>query len=78
MACPGGCIGGGGQPRFTTNDVRRERMKAIFAEDEGKPVRMSHENPAMAALYSAFLGAPLSEKSHHLLHTHYHARGMHH
>ncbi len=78
MACPGGCIGGGGQPRFTTNDVRQERMRAIFAEDEGKPVRMSHENPAMAALYRDFLGAPLGEKSHHLLHTHYQPRGVHH
>ena len=47
-------------------------MKAIFAEDEGKQMRMSHENPAVAALYKDFLGQPLSEKSHHLLHTHYH------
>lgn len=78
MSCPGGCIGGGGQPRFTTNEVRKERMKAIFAEDEGKQVRMSHENPAIAALYEGFLGAPLGEKSHRLLHTHYHPRGMHH
>ena len=78
MSCPGGCIGGGGQPRFTTNDVRRERMKAIFAEDEGKQVRMSHENPAMAVLYRDYLGAPLSDRSHHLLHTHYLPRGVHH
>jgi iron-only hydrogenase group A len=74
MSCPGGCIGGGGQPRFTTDDVRRARMKAIFAEDEGKQMRMSHENPAVATLYKDFLGQPLSEKSHHLLHTHYHER----
>lgn len=78
MSCPGGCIGGGGQPRFTTNEVRRERMRAIVAEDEGKPVRMSHENPAIAALYRDFLGAPLGEASHHLLHTHYEARPIHH
>jgi len=78
MSCSGGCIGGGGQPRFTTNEVRRERMKAIFAEDEGKPVRMSHDNPAIAELYRDFLGAPLGETSHHLLHTHYEPRGVHH
>ncbi len=78
MTCPGGCIGGGGQPRFTTNEVRRERMQGIFAEDEGKAVRMSHENPAIAALYRDYLGAPLGEQSHHLLHTHYQARAIHH
>ncbi len=76
MSCPGGCIGGGGQPRFTTDDVRRARMKAIFAEDEGKKIRMSHENPTVARLYQEFLGAPLGEKSHHLLHTHYHSRAL--
>ena len=74
MSCPGGCIGGGGQPRFTTDDVRRARMKAIFAEDEGKQMRMSHENPSVALLYRDFLGQPMGEKSHHLLHTHYHER----
>jgi iron only hydrogenase large subunit-like protein len=74
MACPGGCIGGGGQPRFTTNAVRLARMQAIFSEDEGKPLRMSHENPSVVQLYQDFLGRPLGEKSHHLLHTHYHAR----
>ena len=74
MSCPGGCIGGGGQPRFTTDEVRRARMRAIFAEDEGKQMRMSHENPGVALLYRDFLGQPLGEKSHHLLHTHYHER----
>jgi iron-only hydrogenase group A len=76
MACPGGCIGGGGQPRFTTNEVRLARMKAIFAEDKGKLLRVSLENPSVALLYRDFLGAPLGEKSHHLLHTHYHARSL--
>jgi iron-only hydrogenase group A len=76
MSCPGGCIGGGGQPRFTTNEVRLARMKAIFAEDEGKQLRLSHENPSVALLYRDFLGQPLGEKSHHLLHTHYHARSL--
>ncbi len=74
MSCPGGCIGGGGQPRFTTNEVRLARIKGIFAEDEGKTLRMSHENPAIIELYREFLGAPLGERSHHLLHTHYAAR----
>ncbi len=71
MACPGGCIGGGGQPRFTTDEVRMARMKAIFAEDEGKPLRKSHLNPSVAKIYEEFLINPLGEKSHHLLHTHY-------
>ena len=74
MSCPGGCIGGGGQPRFTTNELRLARIRAIFAEDEGKQLRMSHENPAIIELYREYLGKPLSERSHHLLHTHYHAR----
>ena len=76
MSCPGGCIGGGGQPRFTTNEVRLARMKAIFAEDEGKRLRLSHENPAVVQLYRDFLGQPLGEKSHHLLHTRYAARPL--
>jgi NADP-reducing hydrogenase subunit HndD len=76
MSCPGGCIGGGGQPRFTTDDVRRARMKAIFAEDEGKQLRMSHENPAVNQLYAEYLGTPLGERSHHLLHTHYRQRPL--
>ena len=74
MSCPGGCIGGGGQPRFTTDAVRRARMEAIFAEDEGKPVRMSHENLAVAQLYQDFLGRPLGKISHALLHTRYQPR----
>ena len=76
MSCPGGCIGGGGQPRFTTNEVRLARMRAIFAEDEGKQLRLSHENPSVAQLYRDFLGQPLGDKSHRLLHTHYHARSL--
>ena len=76
MSCPGGCIGGGGQPRFTTNEVRLARMRAIFAEDEGKQLRLSHENPSVALLYRDFLGQPLGEKSHRLLHTHYRARSL--
>jgi iron only hydrogenase large subunit-like protein len=74
MTCPGGCIGGGGQPRFTDNHVRQARLAAIYKEDEGKQLRKSHQNPAVAQLYAEFLGKPLGEKSHHLLHTTYAAR----
>jgi iron-only hydrogenase group A len=71
MTCPGGCIGGGGQPRYTNNAVREARTAAIYREDEGKQLRKSHENPDVATLYAEFLGQPLGEKSHHLLHTKY-------
>ena len=74
MTCPGGCIGGGGQPRMTTNEVRKARISAIYKEDEGKKLRKSHENPDIKKIYEEFLGQPLGEVSHHLLHTHYHAR----
>ena len=59
MTCPGGCIGGGGQPRFTDDSVRKARIAAIYHEDEGKTLRKSHENPAVATLYQEFLGQPL-------------------
>jgi iron only hydrogenase large subunit-like protein len=71
MCCPGGCIGGGGQPRATTNDVRKARIAAIYREDEGRPMRKSHSNPAVTQIYEEFLGEPGGHKSHHLLHTHY-------
>jgi NADP-reducing hydrogenase subunit HndD len=71
MTCPGGCIGGGGQPRYTNNQVRQARIDAIYREDEGKTMRKSHENPDVMRLYAEFLGQPLGEKSHHLLHTEY-------
>ena len=74
MTCPGGCIGGGGQPRFTDDRVRLKRIAAIYAEDESKKLRKSHENPAVQELYREFLGKPLGHKSHELLHTHYHAK----
>jgi iron-only hydrogenase group A len=74
MTCPGGCIGGGGQPRFTDDAVRQQRIRAIYQEDEGKRLRKSHENPAVQQLYRDFLGHPLGEPSHHLLHTHYEPR----
>ncbi len=75
MTCPGGCIGGGGQPRMTSDDVRLKRIQAIYEEDESREYRKSHENPAILALYEEWLGQPLGEKSHHLLHTKYSDRG---
>ncbi|MEG2958228.1 MAG: NADH-dependent [FeFe] hydrogenase, group A6 [Oscillospiraceae bacterium] len=74
MACPGGCIGGGGQPIGTDNAKRLKRIAALYALDEDTALRKSHENPEVQTLYSDFLGAPLSEKAHDLLHTHYTAR----
>jgi len=71
MTCPGGCIGGGGQPRFTDNRVREARIAAIYKEDEGKRLRKSHENPEIQELYREFLGRPLGETPHRLLHTRY-------
>jgi len=71
MTCPGGCIGGGGQPRLTTNKVRQARISAIYKEDEGKKLRKSHDNPKIKQIYGEFLLTPLGEKSHHLLHTSY-------
>ncbi len=76
MACPGGCLGGGGMPIPTSPEIRAARAKAIYAEDEAYEVRKSHENPAVAKLYSEFLaGGPCGSMAHHLLHTHYTPRG---
>ena len=72
MACPGGCIGGGGQPIGTTNAIRKKRMAALYEIDKNLPIRKSHENPDIITLYKEFLGEPLSGKAHELLHTHYH------
>jgi NADP-reducing hydrogenase subunit HndD len=71
MTCPGGCIGGGGQPRLTSDAVRQARIRAIYAEDEGREYRKSHENPEILALYDEYLGEPLGRLSHELLHTRY-------
>jgi NADP-reducing hydrogenase subunit HndD len=71
MACPGGCLGGGGQPIPTNEEIRRKRAKAIYEEDMSLEYRKSHENPEIIAVYRDFLGEPLSHKSHELLHTHY-------
>jgi iron-only hydrogenase group A len=74
MGCPGGCLGGGGQPIPTSPEIRQKRANAIYAEDMGLPLRKSHENPEVAMIYKEFLGEPLGHKSHDLLHTHYKVR----
>jgi NADP-reducing hydrogenase subunit HndD len=72
MSCPGGCIGGGGQPLHHGNsDILKARMAAIYREDAGKAIRKSHENPDVQKLYEEFLGEPLSHRAHELLHTNY-------
>ncbi|WP_346890672.1 NADH-dependent [FeFe] hydrogenase, group A6 [Clostridium sp. UBA3887] len=72
MACPGGCINGGGQPYSNEQySLIEKRMNALYSEDANKVIRKSHENPEIINLYDEFLGKPNGEKSHHLLHTHY-------
>ena len=71
MACPGGCLGGGGQPFPVDNEIRMKRMEAIYEEDRNLPIRKSHENPEIVQIYKEFLEEPLSHKSHKLLHTSY-------
>jgi NADH-quinone oxidoreductase subunit G/NADP-reducing hydrogenase subunit HndD len=74
MTCPGGCINGGGQPIGADLESVRARMQALYKIDRDEPRRVSHANPWITRLYDEFLGKPLGEKSHHLLHTHYHKR----
>jgi len=79
MACPGGCVNGGGQPIQPSSvrswiDIRKERAKAVYEEDRSLPIRKSHENPKIKMLYDEFLGEPGSHKAHELLHTHYQKR----
>lgn len=74
MACPGGCIGGGGQPRPTNDEIRKKRIEALYDEDRMLQYRKSHENPSIKKIYGEFLGKPLSEKSYMLLHTKYSRR----
>ncbi len=81
MACPGGCVNGGGQPIVSstvkmTCDIRAERAKALYGEDEGKPIRKSHENPEIKQIYADFLKQPGSHLAHELLHTHYTKREL--
>lgn len=74
MGCPGGCLGGGGQPIPTSPEIRKKRADAIYSEDSEMVIRKSHENPEIVEIYREFLGEPLGHKSHDLLHTHYKPR----
>ena len=74
MCCPGGCIGGGGQPLSKDPEIRQKRIAGLYMEDQNLPVRKSHENPVIKQLYREFLGRPLGQKSHELLHTRYQNR----
>ena len=81
MACPGGCVNGGGQPIVPASvkmdcDIRVERAKALYGEDRAKPLRKSHENEELKQLYADYLDKPGSHKAHELLHTHYKAREL--
>ena len=71
MACPGGCAGGGGQPIHDFEEMAEDRGKILYGLDRMNDIRFSHENPTVIKAYEEFLGAPLSEVSHHLLHTDY-------
>lgn len=76
MSCPGGCIGGGGQPVLASIEEKKARAQALYAEDRRLGIRKSHENPAVRELYQQFLGEPLGHLSHALLHTSYRARSF--
>ena len=81
MACPGGCVNGGGQPiqpGYIRNfvDLRKERAAALYSEDAGMKLRKSHENPEVKQIYDEYLGEPNSHKAHEILHTHYTERGL--
>ena len=78
MSCPGGCVGGGGQPLGTSRDAVQARLKALYTLDaaEAGPRRLSHRNTEVQRLYADFLGEPLGPVSHELLHTHYHPRAV--
>jgi NADH-quinone oxidoreductase subunit G len=71
MACPGGCISGGGQPYGTTDEVRLKRIEAVYKDDDRSTVRCSHQNPDIQKIYKDYLKEPGSHKAHELLHTHY-------
>jgi iron only hydrogenase large subunit-like protein len=76
MACRGGCIGGGGQPLGATDEIRKKRIAGLYRDDEKSTIRMSHLNPQIQKAYDEYLGTPLSEKAHKLLHNHYHAKKL--
>lgn len=74
MACPGGCIGGGGQPISNDPQLLEKRKNGLYTADQKRKIRKSHENPAVIKLYKEFLGKPLSKTAHKYLHTHYQKR----
>ncbi|MNI85523.1 Iron hydrogenase 1 [compost metagenome] len=78
MACPEGCVSGGGQPKLLLETLRKTayqaRKSSVYRHDIHQQVRKSHENPAIIKLYKEFLGEPLGHTSHHLLHTAFHSR----
>ena len=76
MACPGGCVGGGGQPYGVTDELRMKRAEGIYQDDKEQKVRCSHDNPMIKKVYDDFLGSPGSEKAHDLLHTKYVSRPL--
>ena len=76
MACPGGCAGGGGQPIHDGVELADVRGEVLYRLDQQNPLRFSHENPSIQECYQKYLGAPLSEKAHRLLHTDHHAWKM--
>jgi NADH-quinone oxidoreductase subunit G len=76
MACRGGCVAGGGQPYGATDEIRKQRAAGLYTDDADAAFRCSHQNPYIQEIYHEFLGQPLSEKSHKLLHTHYHSRPL--
>jgi NADP-reducing hydrogenase subunit HndD len=78
MACPGGCVGGAGQPYHHGNsEIIKKRTEAIYREDAGKPIRKSHENPSIKKIYAEYFGEPCGHLSHELLHTHYFDKSDH-
>jgi len=74
MTCPGGCVGGGGQPYGTDIDRIKQRTKTLYTIDVSEQLRTSHNNPDVIKIYKEFFGEPNSPKAHELLHTHYHER----
>jgi NADH-quinone oxidoreductase subunit G len=76
MACPGGCVGGGGQPILDGVELADVRGASLYKLDQNNPLRFSHENPSVQKLYEDFLEKPLSHKSHELLHTDHYAWKM--
>ncbi|MCC5829502.1 MAG: iron hydrogenase small subunit [Phycisphaeraceae bacterium] len=76
MACPGGCIGGGGQPYGVTDELRAQRAAGLYEDDRQRKRRRSHDNPYVQQLYQEFLEKPLSHKAHELLHTRYKPRPL--